>query len=102
MQGSATGPSTPKYQQFRAIRGIQLSTTTTEEGGVQGTSSSLAELEVEEVEGVTSEGRLQVGAAAEAAAVAAAEAAAVAAAEAAAVAAAEAAVGEGESPDRET
>jgi len=81
MQGSATGPSTPKYQQFRASRGIQLSTTTTEEG-VQGTSSSLAELEVEEVEGVTSEGRLQVGAAAEAAV-------------------AEAAVGEGESPDRE-
>ena len=92
MQDSATGPSTPKYQQFRAIRGIQLSTTTTEEEGVQGTSSSLAELEVEVVEGVTSEGRLQVEAAAEAAA---------AAAEAAVVAAAEAAAGEGESPDRE-
>ena len=92
MQGSATPPSTPKYQQFRANRGIQLSTTTEE--GDQGISSSLAELEVEEVEeveGVTSEGRLQVGAAAEAA---------VAAAEAA-VAAAEAAVGEGESPGRE-
>ena len=88
MQGSATPPSTPKYQQFRANRGIQLSTTTGE--GDQGISSSLAELEVEEVEeveGVTSEGRLQVGAAAEAAAV-----------EAAAV---EAAAGEGESPDRE-
>ena len=83
MQGSATPPSTPKYQQFRANRGIQLSTTTEE--GDQGISSSLAELEVEEVEeveGVTSEGRLQVGAAAEAAAV-------------------EAAAGEGESPDRE-
>ena len=93
MQGSATLPSTPKYQQFRAIRGIQLSTTT--EDGVQGTSSSLAELEVEEVEGVTSEGRLQVGAAAEAVVVA------VEAAAAAEAAAVEAAAGEGESPDRE-
>ena len=50
---------------------------------------------MEEVEGVTSEGRLQAVDAAEAAA---AEAAAVDAAEAAA---AEAAAGEGESPDRE-
>ena len=93
MQGSATPPSTPKYQQFRANRGIQLSTTTEE--GDQGISSSLAELEVEEVEGVTSEGRLQVGAAAEAVAVA------VEAAAAAEAAAVEAAAGEGESPDRE-
>ena len=100
MQGSATVPSTPKYQQFPATKGMQLSTTITEAGdGVQGTSSSLAEYRVEEVEGVTSEGRLQVGDAAGEAVVAVAEAAAV-AAEAAAVAA-EAAAGEGDSPDRE-
>ena len=86
MQGSATVPSTPKYQQFRVSRGIQLSTTITEAGdGVQGTTSSLAGYQVEEVEGVTSEGRLQVGGAAEAAA----------------VAAEAAAAGEGDAPERE-
>ena len=81
---------------------MQLSTTITEAGdGVQGTSSSLAEYQVEEVEGVTSEGRLQVGGAAgEAVAVAAAEAVAV-VAEAVAVVAEAAVAGEGDSPDRE-
>jgi len=73
---------------------MQLSTTITEAGdGVQGTSSSLAEYQVEEVEGVTSEGRLQVGGAAGEAVVA--------VAEAAAAVVAEAAAGEGDSPDRE-
>ena len=73
---------------------MQLSTTITEAGdGVQGTSSSLAEYRVEEVEGVTSEGRLQ--------AVVAAGEVVVAVAEAAVVAVAEAAAGEGDSPDRE-
>ena len=95
MQGSATVPSTPKYQQFQATKGMQLSTTITEAGdGVQGTSSSLAEYQVEEVEGVTSEGRLQVGGAAG-------EAAAVAAAEVVAVVAEAAVAGEGDSTDRE-
>ena len=56
---------------------------------------------MEEVEGVTSEGRLQVGAAAEAAVAEAAAAAAEAAVAEEEAAAAEAAVGEGESPDRE-
>ena len=98
MQGSATPPSTPKYQQFRAIRGIQLSTTTTEEG-VQGTSSSLEGYRAEEVEGVTSEEESQVGDAA-GEAVAAVEAAAVAVG-AAAVAVGAAAVGEGDSLSRE-
>jgi len=77
---------------------MQLSTTTTEEG-VRGTSSSLEGYRAEEVEGVTSEGRLQVGGAAGEAVVAVAEAAAAVAAEAAAAAAA--AAGEGDSPDRE-
>ncbi len=88
MQGSATLPSTPEFQQFRASQGMQLSTTITEAGGgVQGTSSGLTEEEVEEVEGVASEGRLQVGGVVGEAAAVEAEAAAV---------EAEAAAGEGD------
>ncbi len=103
MQGSATVPSTPKYQQFQATKGMPLSTTITEAGdGVQGTSSSLAEYQVEEVEGVTSEGRLQVGGAAgEAVAVAVVAEAVAVVAEAVAVVAEAAVAGEGDSTDRE-